>query len=511
MNEWNEGYVAEVAYTYGYYAELNPLRMRLPFLNHGLVFPEIKTACELGFGQGVSININAAASNVEWYGTDFNPTQVCFAQQLLNASEARAKLYDDSFLDFCSRTDLPNFDMIALHGIWSWTSDVNKKVIVDFVRRKLNTGGVLYISYNSYPGWAPLVPFRDLMNRHVDIMGAKGQGINRNIHAALDFISQMLTVNPSYTQRYPKLLENFEKIKKQNHHYLAHEYFNRDWDCMTFGQISDYLYEGKLNYACSATYLDHIAEFNLSDEQVAFLAGIPNEGFREDIKDFIVNNNFRRDYWAKGLRVMNQIDRARAIREIFVIMVTPREWVELKVKVPRGEATLAENIYNPLLEALSDHQPIKIGQLEQNLERRGVSFTLIIQALIILCGKGDVMIVQDETITQKSKQYTDKLNLHLMNMARRDEKIKYLASPVISEAVLVNRFQQLFLLARHNGLISQQESVQFAWQHLSASNQRIIKNGVTIESDEDNVAELNLQAKEFFEKRLPILKALQIA
>lgn len=208
---------------------------------------------------------------------------------------------------------------------------------------------------------------------------------------------------------------------------------------------------------------------------------------------------------------MNQIDRARAIREIFVIMVTPREWVELKVKVPRGEATLAENIYNPLLEALSDHQPIKIGQLEQNLERRGVSFTLIIQALIILCGKGDVMIVQDETITQKSKQYTDKLNLHLMNMARRDEKIKYLASPVISEAVLVNRFQQLFLLARHNGLISQQESVQFAWQHLSASNQRIIKNGVTIESDEDNVAELNLQAKEFFEKRLPILKALQIA
>jgi hypothetical protein len=45
MNDWTAGYVADIGYTFGYYAELNPLRVRLAFLNQGLVFPEVGTAC----------------------------------------------------------------------------------------------------------------------------------------------------------------------------------------------------------------------------------------------------------------------------------------------------------------------------------------------------------------------------------------------------------------------------------------------------------------------------------
>jgi SAM-dependent methyltransferase len=66
-------------------------------------------------------------------------------------------LFDESFAEFASR-DLPEFDYIGLHGIWSWISDENRAVIVDFIRRKLKVGGVLYISYNTLPGWAPLPP-----------------------------------------------------------------------------------------------------------------------------------------------------------------------------------------------------------------------------------------------------------------------------------------------------------------------------------------------------------------
>ena len=61
MSDWTSGYVADIGYTFGYYAELNPLRVRLAFLNQGLVFPEVGTACELGFGQGLSANLHAAA------------------------------------------------------------------------------------------------------------------------------------------------------------------------------------------------------------------------------------------------------------------------------------------------------------------------------------------------------------------------------------------------------------------------------------------------------------------
>ena len=142
MSDWTAGYVADIGYTYGYYAELNPLRIRLALLNAGFAVPRVLNACELGFGQGVSVNMHAAASDVAWHGTDFNPAQAGFARELATVSGVNARLTDDAFAEYAKRDDLPNFDYIGLHGIWSWISDENRHVIVDFIRRKLNVGGV---------------------------------------------------------------------------------------------------------------------------------------------------------------------------------------------------------------------------------------------------------------------------------------------------------------------------------------------------------------------------------
>lgn len=83
MQDWSDGYMTEVAYTFGYYPELNPLRARLALLDAGIVPPDIHTACELGFGHGISVNIHNAASGAQWHGTDFNPAQVGFARELV--------------------------------------------------------------------------------------------------------------------------------------------------------------------------------------------------------------------------------------------------------------------------------------------------------------------------------------------------------------------------------------------------------------------------------------------
>jgi SAM-dependent methyltransferase len=198
VSDWTAGYVADIGYTFGYYAELNPQRMALPFAQAGLEFPEVKNACELGFGQGVSVNINAAASGAHWFGTDFNPSQAAFAQSLASASGSQAQLGDEAFAEFCARTDLPDFDFIGLHGIWSWISDANRAVIVDFVRRKLRVGGVLYVSYNTQPGWAAAVPLRTLLTDHVRRMGVSGQGQAQKIDASLAFTQKLFELNPGY-------------------------------------------------------------------------------------------------------------------------------------------------------------------------------------------------------------------------------------------------------------------------------------------------------------------------
>ena len=63
MNDWTSGYVADIGYTYGYYNELNPLRLRLAFAQQGLAFTEVGTACELGLGQGLTANLHVSDEN----------------------------------------------------------------------------------------------------------------------------------------------------------------------------------------------------------------------------------------------------------------------------------------------------------------------------------------------------------------------------------------------------------------------------------------------------------------
>ena len=98
-----------------------------------------------------------------------------------------------------------------------------------------------------------------------------------------------------------------------------------------------------------------------------------------------------------------------------------------------------------------------------------------------------------------------------MGKARGGGDISFLASPVTGGAVTVGRFQQLFLMARAQGAKQPADWANTTWALLQAQGQRILKDGQTLQSAEDNLAELNAQAQAFADKLLPILKALQIA
>jgi hypothetical protein len=511
MTDWTSGYVADIGYTYGYYQELNPLRVKLAFLNAGLACPEIGSACELGFGQGVSANIHAAASVTSWHGTDFNPSQASFAQELATVSGSGAKLYDDAFADFAQRPELPDFDYIGIHGIWSWISDENRSVMVEFIRSKLKVGGVLYISYNTQPGWAAFAPMRHLMTEHANIIGAAGTGIVSRIDGALDFTEKLLATNPSYARANPQIAERIEKVKAHNRHYLAHEYFNKDWHPMHFATMAEWLEPAKLQYACSANYFDHIDGINLTADQQAFLKEIPDAMFRESTRDFMVNQQFRKDYWIRGARRMSPLEQAEALRQQKLILTTHRPEVTLKVTGAVGEAAMSEAIYNPILDILADHKAKTLGQLEQALKDKGVNFAQLLQAVMVLTGAGHLSAVQDDAAINRTRKHTDKINAHLMSKARSHGDISYLASPVTGGGVTVNRFQQLFLLALSQGKKQPGEWAQSVWQTLSGQGQKLVMNGKTLETVEENLAELTSQAQTFAEKQLPILKALQIA
>jgi len=511
MSDWTAGYVADIGYTFGYYSELNPLNCALPLLNKGFVCPEVKSACELGFGQGMSANMHAAATVTQWHGTDFNPSHAGFAQELAGAAGSHAQLHDDAFIDFCKRPDLPDFDYIGLHGIWSWISDANRAVIVDFVRRKLKVGGVLYVSYNTLPGWSAFAPMRHLMTQQATVMGSQGNGVLKRVEGALDFAEQLLNAQPAYARAIPAVTDLLKETQKHSRSYLAHEYFNADWLPMYFADMTKWLGPAKVGFACSAMTLEHVDAINLTVDQINFLKAIPDPMFKQSVRDYMVNQQFRRDYWIKGARTLSELERTEALRDLRFVLMRDRQDVPLILNGNLGELKLTEGVYNPILDAMADHIPKTLGELEHELRHTSVKLGHLTEAMLLLVGRGHVARAQDTSTSAQVRQQSDKLNVHLIHKARGSCEATYLASPVTGGGVTVGRFPQLFLLAIQQGFSQPHEWAQYTWNLLTAQGQRIVRDGKTLASAQDDLAELNAQASDFAQKQLPVLKALQVA
>ncbi len=142
MTSRTSGYVADMGYTHGFYRELTPTLLSFVALTRGQQGPDVTgplAYCELGCGQGFSMNLLAAANPTSAsMRPDFNPAQVAGARRLAaEAGLSNVSFFDTSFADFAEEPELPReFDVISLHGIYSWISEENRKAIVDFIARK---------------------------------------------------------------------------------------------------------------------------------------------------------------------------------------------------------------------------------------------------------------------------------------------------------------------------------------------------------------------------------------
>ncbi|MEN3951384.1 class I SAM-dependent methyltransferase [Iodidimonas sp. SYSU 1G8] len=509
MSNWSEGYLVDVGYTYGYYSELNPLRARLALLKSGFAVPPVGAACELGFGQGLSVNMHAAAGEARWHATDFNPSQAAFAQDL--GAVTGASLFDQSFAEFCARDDLPEFDFIGLHGIWSWISDENRAVIVDFLRRKLKVGGLCYISYNTLPGWAAVGPLRHLMTQHADTMSAPGAGVVPRIDAALDFADRLMATNPAYARTAPVAAERLKSLRKSDRNYLAGEYFNDNWVPMYFSDVAAQLSGAKLSYACSATYREHVEALNLSDDQQTILGEIADPVFRETVRDYMVNQQFRRDYWVRGPRTMTVTQQLQALRAERIVLTSRREDVKLEASGARGSASLNHDVYDPVLDVLADNKPHSLGDIEQAVKAAGKTFNQVLQAAIVLIGKGDVSPAVSDEAAAAARPRTDALNAELLSMARSGRQMSYLVSPLTGGGVVVGHIPQLMLAARAEGYQSLETRIEAAYGNFTRNGRRITRNGAVVSDPVEARAEFVAEATRGEELAFPILRNLGIA
>lgn len=490
MPDRSAGYVTDVGYTFGYHAALNPLAARLAFLRAGLEPPRITTACELGFGQGVSLAVHAAASPVHWWGNDLLPEHVRFAQWMDTASGAESVLVEATFEEFALRTpDLPCFDFIGLHGVLSWISPDNRALIADFVRDRLTPGGVVYAAYNALPGWADMVPLRRLMTEHTARAGA-GATVAR-IDAALAFAARLLDTHPLAMRSMPGVPGRFERLRHADRRYLAHEYFTRDWEPLYFADVAGLFGTAGLRHACPAQLRDHLDGLNLTDGQRHLLAEIADPVLRETARDFVTNAQVRRDYWVRDARPMSADALRDAWSETRVVLAVPRGDVAERVTGPLGELRLAEPVHCAVLAALGDHRPRKIHEVHST---SGLDVGTLADAVFKLAAFGYVALAQDDATIARCTPGSERLNARLAALAATSDDIAILASPVTGGGVPVEWIEQLFLAAMACGCETREEWAAHARLHATSWNE----------------AELATKARRFAERRLPVLRALGV-
>ncbi len=499
MQTWTEGYVGDIAYAHSFYAEMAPTHLSFALLLAGVRPPDLSggfTYAELGCGQGLTSNLLAGVhAHARFEAVDFLPVHVADARDLAaHAGNTNAAFSEDSFAEYAGR-DGPDLDIVALHGVWTWVSAENRRILTDILRRRLKPGGVVYVSYNCLPGWAAHAPIRKLLLEHT----AAGSGpLPGRIGKALGFTARMAGLGEGYFDRVPSTLGHINSLDSKSDSYIAHEYLNRDWTPFYHADVVRELAAAKLDFAASATLAAHVDDAMLSPQGLALLNEAEDPTLRETLRDYLTDTRFRRDLFVKGAVRLPASEREQRLRAMRFGLAVPRSEVPGTVSAPAGEIDLpaAKTLADALVEG-----PRTLDALlaEPDLAAYGLEAVLRTVALL----GAAVMPVPEGIDGERVRRF----NAAALERNRHGPEVRQLASPVLGTGVMVGLLERLFLLAEQRS----EDPAAFVWTVLSERGKRLRRDGRELQTDAENVAELKRLYEGFAGGQRVWLKRLGIA
>jgi SAM-dependent methyltransferase len=456
----------------------------------------------LGCGQGYTTNVLAASNpHIQFYANDFNPSHITGARDLANSAQLQNVHFSDGgFSEFLKRTDLPDFDYIVLHGIYSWVSTEARRDIVQFIRTKLKPGGIVYISYNCMPGWAPLLPLRRLLVEYADYQGVSRPLVPR-INDSLEFVQKLVETKAMYFARDPELAKRLDLMKKHEANYMAHEYFNRDWNPFYFMDVAQELSDAKLTWVGAAGYIDSMDALQLSQEHRDLLAGIDNISFRQTVRDHILNTQFRKDIFIKGPIRLNAYEtKQKWLNMRFAL--TDREKLSQSIKGARNSAALNPDLFEKLI-AVLQQGPRTVSEMLQLPELEQFKFNNITETLTIFLEQNGCQLCLPENGQVERKRRTDLFNKVIAERARSSDDLKSFASPTTGSGIYQDRIGRLLWLAAHN---QEKDWTEAVWRDMKQANLQVNKDEKPL-PDAEAIVALQAHLSKLENKFIPIWKA----
>jgi SAM-dependent methyltransferase len=517
MTAWSAGYVSDIDYVPGFYRAQSPSLMNFVCLLNGYEpapAGETFSYCELGCGLGQTVALLAAANpKAGFYGIDFNPAHIAYAQAMAaDAGLANMTFLEASFEELLDPDGpaLPAFDFVSLHGVYSWVSPAHRKAIGEFLARFVKPGGVVYVSYNSLPGWAGGLPIQRFLAEYAALVPERS---DEQIRQAGAFLREMqglgaqLVKDSAFAEQILKALDRGEV------EYLAHEYLGANWHPLFHADVARELGEAKLAYAGNAMIVDNFPGLATTPEQKALLDRIGRREVRETFKDFIHPKLLRREIYVRGARRLPQPKQEALLRAMTLALVVSPEQTTVTVRTGLGEATLTESVYRPILDALAE-RPHAVGELMDLPAVRSHSAATAAEIAGMLIGSDQAMPALGTepapAATEACRGFNRALGRQFL-FAKCNTNTG-LASPLLGTGAYVDVIDVLSLLAVEEGEAATPEALAaFVWQPLKARGEKLIKEGELVEDEAENLALLRDREEAFLARGLPLLRKLKVA
>ena len=502
---WSEGYVVDVSYTHGFYGELAPAALAFTALLGTVRPPAFEapfTYYELGCGQGGTTAVLAAANpQGRFFGVDFNPTHIHNAQALVRAAGVdNAAFLEKSFAEIVG-LDLPDAEVVALHGVWSWVSAENRAHIVEFIRRRLKPGGLVLVSYNALPGLAQVAPLQRLLAEQA--RAGTGELIART-RRALQFAQRLEQAGAYYFVASPLAKHRLGQLGRMNPLYVAHEYHNAQWAPFYHADVAQELSQAKLGYAASAITLDNFSQFVLKPEAAKVVAEAPDRTAAETLKDFARNCVFRKDLFTRGAPKAAAAELEAALDAMRFSLMRPRALCRLALRTTAGELALQPEAHAPLLDALAQG-PMTFREALQAPACAALGRERLRQALFALVAAENVAAAAPAAGEATRRSRTQRFNAAVL--AGPNAEYSVLASPVLGSGVPLTLLDRIFLTSGRTG----DAAIAHARAALAAAGVKLTQQDRVVEDEAEASRVLEERAQRFFGALLPFYHLLGVA
>ena len=382
MSDWTGGYVSDVEYLPGFYPGQAPVMMDLGCIMGGFEparrpgSNDAFSYCDIGCGTGDTVAALAAANPAgQFWGIDLMPSHIARAEDFRRAAgldNLTLVEADVAELAATGAPELPQFDYVALHGLFTWVSADVRAGVVRFLNRFLRPGGVVYVGYNVLPGWADVIPIQKVLYEYA---GTRLGSSTDRVALAIDFLGRMIEAGGKgldTSMRDRLFLDtDIPQLVQRQRRYFAHEFLNAQWQPRFHIDVARELAAAKLEYAASAGPMENFAGIGLSEAAQKLLATVPPGPLRETIEDYFLFRRFRRDLFVRGRREISAQTRETMLAEAALVLRGPRPDPDRrKWPMLNEEFSLNRETYDPVFDRL-EKGPARVAELTEAVRRTG--------------------------------------------------------------------------------------------------------------------------------------------